>query len=287
MSESQKAVPCNQNTKQPQSLSDGHSLSLYYWVPDKKSGYSNFGDEISPLVVAEMLKRCGLTDTTVVPSTKDMPKLLAIGSVLHKAGNGDVVWGAGVNGKAWPTKLGEGLFLDVRAVRGPLTRQVLLDYGIECPEVYGDPGLLFPTLYSSTIESVKKPDEKSAKIVYVPNLNDERFGPRSGKTLPQSIMHVSPNNDPIRVARIISEAELVISSSLHGLVFADAYNVPCVPLMSWFEPVYKYIDYFEGTGRANVKLARTMIEALESPPVPPQRIDMKPLFDSFPWDVVR
>ena len=35
--------------------------------------------------------------------------------------------------------------LNIKGVRGPKTREVLMNkYNIKCPAVYGDPGLLFP-----------------------------------------------------------------------------------------------------------------------------------------------
>ena len=37
---------------------------------------------------------------------------------------------------------------DIRAVRGPKTRQLLEQFGITCPEIYDDPAILAPIFYS-------------------------------------------------------------------------------------------------------------------------------------------
>ncbi len=72
-------------------------------------------------------------------------KLIAIGSMLSFAKDDDVIWGSGINGKLLDTKHYKFSRLDIRAVRGPLTRNYLREnFQVKAPEVYGDPGLLIP-----------------------------------------------------------------------------------------------------------------------------------------------
>lgn len=58
------------------------------------------------------------------------------------------MWGAGVidDAKELPAHPKK-----VLAVRGPLSRKYLLDRGIECPAVYGDPALLVPKVYHPSV----------------------------------------------------------------------------------------------------------------------------------------
>jgi len=50
----------------------------------------------------------------------------------------------------------------------------------------------------------------------------------------------------------ITECECIASSSLHGLIVADAYKIPNVWIRfgdDTFEGEFKYLDYFSGVGR--------------------------------------
>ncbi len=61
---------------------------------------------------------------------------------------------------------------------------------------------------------------------------------------------VYPTEPWDEVIRKILDSEFVISSSLHGLIIADAFGVPSRLLkITDTEPLFKYRDYYEGTGR--------------------------------------
>ena len=104
--------------------------------------------------------------------------LYAIGSILtHKAlWSSCVVWGTGtlchdsLSGetlRVFPLnrsipKLIKRLIspettkADIRAVRGPLTREAILKEGGKCPEIYGDPAIIMPRLYTPKIGAKHK-----------------------------------------------------------------------------------------------------------------------------------
>jgi pyruvyltransferase len=223
--------------------------ALYWWQP--KSGGVNVGDHLSKTIVEAML---ALRDQDLLHKQDRARRLFAIGSVLHNARDGETVWGSGINAKI-PDAQHRFRQLDVRAVRGPLTRGWLMDRGISVPEVYGDPALLMPAFYSRELigASGKTP------FVVIPHFNEapEKFARYRGQLL-------FPNMRPLSFVHALLGAETVVSSSLHGVILAEAYGIPAVYLDSGNgENRFKYDDYYAGTGRAVWHSGRTVEECLD------------------------
>ena len=109
-----------------------------------KQGHGNFGDEISKHVVGY------LTDFSkyrLVYNTQAEVRLVCVGSYIQNAREGSYIFGSGV--RSDPPTEGGHFYKDlkVKAIRGPLSREFLLERDIECPEIYGDPALLLPMFY--------------------------------------------------------------------------------------------------------------------------------------------
>ncbi|QLD12262.1 polysaccharide pyruvyl transferase family protein [Microbacterium oleivorans] len=164
-------------------------------------------------------------------------RLFSVGSVLHFARDGDLVWGSGVNGKINADRHRWGA-LDVRAVRGPLSRRWISDFnGQDVPEVYGDPALLlFELGYERPDRVIKR------EVTFIPNLNDSQRPLGSSAT-------VSPRSAIARILTAIAQSENVVTSSLHALVFAELLRVPVALIKPPSESPFKYQDYARGTGR--------------------------------------
>ena len=83
------------------------------------------------------------------------------------------------------------------------------------------------------------------------------------------VYHTFPSSrQPLAVARALLACDLVLSSALHGIIFADALRVPSVWLHSphasgglTSQPPFKYRDYFESVGEEG-RPVRTVEEAL-------------------------
>lgn len=245
-------------------------VDLFFWKPEGRQ--LNFGDHLARVVVTKLLASHG---HLLEEETAESHRLFAVGSVLHFAQDGDVVWGSGVNGKIEPAQH-RFRTLDVRAVRGPLTREFLMARGIAVPEVYGDPALLLPTLFPERFaRHVRSP------YVVVPNLHDLKLAQAA------HMRHiVSPMWSWNRCVAAILEGELVISSSLHGIIIAEAYGIPARYLrLSDTENIFKYNDYMLGTGRGAIEPAASVEEALEMGGMPPPVFDPEALLAAFPLDL--
>lgn len=229
---------------------------------------NNFGDLLGPLVINELVRQEGLE----APLNKAPKRLLSIGSVLHFAQDGDTIWGTGVNGKFAHEPLAAAN-LDVRAVRGPLTRSYLLEHGVQAPAIYGDPGLLVSTLW---------PELKANKVIPQPtvimNFND-------AENVPAGVNLVSPLSPVDHCLRQLASSSLVIGSSLHAIIIAESFGVPARLVRSNHEPEFKYHDYYAGTGRTSYKAAETVEEAIELGGERPLTWNPDKLIEAFPRDL--
>ncbi len=207
--------------------------------------------------------------------------LLSIGSVL---GMGDrfnaTVWGSGLlhmRGFYVMSRVSRYRRFDIRAVRGPVSRDALTACGYSCPSVYGDPAILLPLIYKLEIVEKKYP---VSLIVHM--------------ALDSDSYHTNAHKIDIRTddyERFVNElclSEKIISSSLHGIILAESYGIPTVFLYEGVEnQLLKFLDWYYSTGRMNVKIAKSLEEAMEMEPMPlPDLSNMqKQIMDVFPYDL--
>jgi pyruvyltransferase len=271
----------------PQLLASQHILStknesfykglpLFYWDARLQLGFANFGDALSEALVERIIgNRISVTDQ----SFNGEKKLLGMGSIMHYAQNNDVIWGTGVNGKA-ADKSYRFTDLDVRAVRGPLTREFLLKRGITCPEVYGDPTLLLPKYFPE----FQKAAIPSHEFIIIPHFSDENLFIGLSNV-------VSAKEHWNVVVQKILDSKFVISSSLSGIIVAEAFGIPARLLQienkSNTEDLFKYKDYYFGTGRMNFKYATSIEEALEMGGESLPICDLEKLDQAFPVELFR
>lgn len=201
---------------------------------------TNFGDLMSPWLLEKMTKR------TVVRADTTKPHYVMIGSIINKGTPQSVFWGTGTYG----TEAKREVNAEARytAVRGPLTRSKLgaaMGFGIDVPAVYGDPALLAPLYYYPKVKItheygvvVRWKERSWAKATYGPGVKLIDFA----------------RGDIEAVIRDMLSCRKILSSSLHGLIVADAYGIPNAWLASGTPRggEFKFHDYF-----ASVKKLRT------------------------------
>jgi pyruvyltransferase len=251
-------------------------LPLFYWQEvwhGRK--FINFGDYLSLKLVERIV------GSPVRVYSKKMKvsekKLLAIGSIMLFAADGDVIWGTGVSGKSLNPEKYKFTHLDIRSVRGPLTRKFLQDhFQIECPEIYGDPALLIPYFFPE-FKRKKKP---SYDYIIIPHFSEEHLFSKSDY---DNVVYSTEPWDQI-IEKML-DSKLVISTSLHGIIVAEAFGIPARLLkVTNNEPLFKYYDYYLGTNRPHFLYATSVEEALEMGGEPPFKCDLERLYRAFPFE---
>lgn len=200
----------------------------------------NFGDFLSPLIVEAVSKK------KVEYAPLSHADMMAIGTILANEPKAKRfgfkrrvhIWGSGC-GQEHESFSSRHYY---HAVRGQETRARVED-GNALEAALGDPGLLCPGLIS-------RPDKKW-HVGFVPHYLDQQ--------LPEAQMFIHGNPEvkfinvfqsPLDVLRDIASCEFVVSSSLHGLIVADAFGVPNIRarLSHGLIDELKFTDYYSAFG---------------------------------------
>lgn len=175
----------------------------------------NLGDVLTPW----LLKKLGKVDAAWVTPGTDYEHFIVTGSVLNWSSKHSVTWGAGL--ASWKDEVFHGA--DIRAFRGPLSLLRARSCGWRpgtLPFAVGDPGLLLPKL---VIRSPKVAD----RVGIVPHYTDvARFVSAEDELASKGILLIDPFLPVEDFVAKLTSCERVMSSSLHGLIVADAYDVP-------------------------------------------------------------
>ena len=144
-------------------------------------------------------------------------RLAGVGSILEflPADWSGVVWGSGLmHGEPHPLKNAR-----VLAVRGHLTRELV---GAPDDVALGDPGIL--------VGRLRPRPERRWDVALVPHGHHRSHAPflALAETAGYRVRVVNVHQTAERVVREIGASGAVITTSLHGLVTADAYGIPAV-----------------------------------------------------------
>lgn len=207
---------------------------------------SNWGDGMN-YFLATLISNNN-NDIKALPANMGYPGYLFVGSIIEWAkGNEIEICGSGFINR------GELQFKPkkIHFVRGPLTRKRFLDKNIFCPEIYGDPALLFPKFYNPTID-------KKYELGIIPH----RYHYNS------PLINQFKNVSGIKIINIdrqdigsygfineVLECEAIVSTSLHGLIIADAYNIPTgwIHISNLIGGWFKFTDYLMSINEDDLK----------------------------------
>lgn len=197
----------------------------------------NYGDLLSKYIVEKLLER--KTEWYNPISGTIGENLFAIGSILNLTDSESIVWGSGIISKSdliAATKF--------KAVRGPLSRNRIIEQGKSCPEIYGDPAILLAKFFNPKVK-------KTYKFGIIPHINDLKIARQEFENSKDiRIINLYTHNVERTTSEILS-CEYIISSSLHGLIVPHAYCIPAI----WIKisdklngDNVKFEDYFLSVG---------------------------------------
>ncbi|WP_232827390.1 polysaccharide pyruvyl transferase family protein [Winogradskyella aurantiaca] len=221
----------------------GNRIRVFWWSETKLMGKSldNYGDIIGPYLVEKL---SGKKVVFVRPTNSGIfdlqqPIYLTVGSILAHATAKCIVWGSGIISSDQKVKSAKFL-----AVRGPKTRESLIDQGYQVPKVYGDPALLLPLFFRPKVQ-------KKYSLGIIPHYVDYHKVKKTLSKNPEIKVIDLMTNDVEETTKSIMECERVISSSLHGLIVSHAYEIPAA-WMKFSDKLFgdgvKFVDYFASVG---------------------------------------
>ena len=189
------------------------------------------------------------------------------------------------------TRLAQLRGIRIDAVRGELTgAQLRSQLGWTVPEVYGDPALLLPRFLA-----VPDGQPSQGRVAVLPHLDHRGIFGNPLAPRDNAVHVIDARQGLEQVVREIAAARVCISSSLHGIIVAQAYGVPWV----WVRiedaliagDTFKFRDFFTTLDSSAVSaVSITAAEARAMDPtalarkaaLPRLKISLDALLDAFP-----
>lgn len=162
----------------------------------------------------------------------------------------------------------------------------LIKQGFSCPEVYGDRGLLVPKFYNPNV----KKNFKLGIVVHYVDKNNKIIKVLKNKYI-EDILFIDIQGNWREVIDNINKCEIIASSSLHGIITADAYNIPSLWIkLSDKVPGgnFKFHDYMLSVGRKQLEpfllnKEYKLIDIINSVEDYKVNIDLEKLINSCPF----
>lgn len=196
----------------------------------------NFGDKLTPYLIEKISgKKCIWS-----PPESDILKCAVTGSILNWEMKNAIAWGVGLASREDHVKIEK-----IAMVRGEISKYISILEGVQNEIVVGDPALLLPIYYTPKVEKKYKlgifPHYIDSDVIVYNLLN----------RIPNDVVIIYALDDIEKTIDLICSCERVISSSLHGLVVADAYRIQS-KWVKFSDRILgdgtKYMDYYSSIG---------------------------------------
>ncbi|MDO5470156.1 MAG: polysaccharide pyruvyl transferase family protein [Akkermansia sp.] len=227
-------------------------LKFYYWGAPIEQAVVNFGDLLTPLL---MTHYCG--DSVAIASSIDDADIFCVGSILGRVDTSkfSIVLGSGFIRKRRTKRLNHA---HCYALRGPRSKHILK---LQKDVAFGDPGLLMPYIFPK-----KDVPDTQAPIGIVPHYTHFESAELEPYKNDPRYKVINVMAEPKTVIDEICSCSTIFSSSLHGLIIADAYKIPNVRLIfdkPLFGRDFKFNDYFDAVGRKGEASKTIKLEQIE------------------------
>ncbi len=304
---------------------DGGYVPLSWAGSTLAMDYINIGDALSPVMVALL---SGL-DVQRVATKSQTLRMACVGTIGHGFAGGDVYfWGTGAslwsNPSAppdqWkPFEIQPGSNFIIAATRGPVSESILTGGPEGTVGVYGDPVWLLPRFYRPAVE-------KKWKIGVIVHLSELSDRDTEAHVKSELLRYRIPDElrDHVRIINTVSAIDIggirakideilacerIVSTSLHGMVFAESYGIPCLhfptggaerglgqrDLLQPNAPLdLRVVDLYRGLGQTHLDVYTQprdvetdwtdLMDAIDRAWFPKQ-MDEQALIDAFPVDV--
>lgn len=229
-----------------------HAIIVNGYVDDhtwRGIRHRNWGDDLNYYFLKELTGRpIVFYHNFKLAKLLKLKNYLCIGTLLDAVNYSNaetIVWGSGVSGQ-------ERTFIhpeSIKAVRGVKTKEFCDRYKVACPKVIGDPALLLPLVYKPSVK-------KRYRLGIIPHVVDQKHPVINElkEKYCESVLIIDLANYRkwTDVIDQICSCEQILSSSLHGLIVSDAYQVP----NCWIELTgnisgghFKFLDYASSVER--------------------------------------
>ena len=211
----------------------------------------NFGDSVNKRFWSY------ITNSSVESNTSKI-HYITTGSIMCLVNDNSIIFGTGFISK--DSDIGGGNFnsatnikyitpSQVIAVRGPLSRDKMLQFDIDCPENYGDPLLLMPCIYDKKTNITKN----IIGIIphYVDKNNKNYFSlkeclEKNGYIVKYIDIEIGDKFE--NIIDDINTCKYIISSSLHGVIMGIVYKKNTIFLEfsnNVIGDAFKFQDFFK------------------------------------------